>query len=64
MKIDESTSIPLVWVAILVTFVVTWACTGSFWVKSVNDRLARIEEKLGIHPLARESYLSEAKAGE
>ena len=47
-KIDEKTSVPLMWVALAGVSVLTWTWIGATWVKGVNDRLTRIEQKLGI----------------
>ncbi len=47
-KIDERTSVPLMWLLMGLAAVVTPTIIGSFWVSSVNFRLSRIEEKLGI----------------
>lgn len=47
-RIDDKTVVPLNVVAILLAAVVSATVTGAFWVKSVNDRLSRIEEKLGV----------------
>jgi len=65
-RIDDKTSIPLKWVvlsawfggaAILAGVVV--ACT---WVFTVNARLARIEDKLGItQPVAQGGFIPNAE---
>ena len=47
-RIDEQTLVPLSVVAGLFTVGIGVTATGAFWVKSVNDRLAHIENKLGI----------------
>ncbi len=51
MKIDEKSSIPLGWAISGFITTITFAALGSFWISSVNDRLGRIEEKLGIPPM-------------
>lgn len=47
-KIDEKTSVPISWVAIVLVLVAGWAIIASTWVKGVNDRLGRIEAFLHI----------------
>ncbi len=47
-RIDDKTTVPLSIVAVLFATGVSVTATGAFWVKSVNDRLSRIEDKLGI----------------
>jgi len=47
-KIDDKTSIPLWWVAVAGVSILTWTWVGATWVKGVDDRLSRIETKLGI----------------
>jgi len=47
-KIDEKTSMPVWWVWFLMIAAVSWTAIASTWVKGVNDRLSRIEDKLGI----------------
>jgi hypothetical protein len=51
-NIDEKTSIPIVWVAGLFSTGMAVTIIGCFWVFQVNDRLARIEGKLGIEKIA------------
>jgi hypothetical protein len=46
--IDANMGVPLGVVASLFSIGVGVTATGAFWVKGVNDRLARIEDKLGI----------------
>ena len=46
--VDENMGVPLRIVAALFSVGVGVTATGAFWVKGVNDRLARIEDKLGI----------------
>jgi len=48
-KIDEKTSMPVWWVWFLMIAAVSWTAIASTWVKGVNDRLSRIEDKLGIN---------------
>lgn len=50
MRIDDKTVIPIGWVISCCTVLVVSAVAGTFWVSSVNDRLSRIEDKLGIPP--------------
>lgn len=47
-RIDDKTTVPLSIVAMLFMTGISVTATGSFWVSRVNDRLSRIEEKLGI----------------
>lgn len=51
-RIDERTMIPLAWVVPAAVFLLTGAIattiTATFWVASVDTRIARIEKKLGI----------------
>lgn len=48
MKIDSETVIPINWVLGSFTVIVASVAAATFWVSSINVRLARIEEKLGI----------------
>lgn len=64
MRIDDKTVVPLTWVLGTLSCIVISSSVASIWVKSVNDRLGRIEEKLGITPLAMDSFEEQAKAGE
>lgn len=63
-KIDEKTSVPLGWVISGFGAALGVAIVGTFWVSSVNERLARIEDKLGIVPYADISILRSANAHE
>lgn len=56
-KIDEKTTVPLWWAVMSMIALVSWTGIGATWVKGVNDRLSRIEAKLGI------SRQSEVAAG-
>lgn len=47
-QITEKTSVPLGWVLALLGTVAGSTMTGALWIGSVNNRLARIETKLGI----------------
>lgn len=47
-RIDERTTVPLWWVWVAGTAILAWTAIGATWVKGVNDRLTRIEDKLGI----------------
>jgi len=63
-RIDEKTVVPLGWV--LAGFLVGLAplISGVLWVQAVNLRLGRIEQKLGIPPLAGAAAIFEdARAG-
>lgn len=50
MKIDDKAVVPIGWVLCGMGSVVVGTITGVFWVATVNFRLQRIEEKLGIPP--------------
>lgn len=50
MKFDSSSVVPLGWVISGMSVVVAGTITGVFWISTVNFRLERIEEKLGIPP--------------
>lgn len=56
-KIDEKTSVPLNVVMTGFSVALGVAVAGTFWVASVNARLARIEDKLGIAPYTTETGL-------
>lgn len=47
-RIDNRTLIPIEMVAAILTFGVSITAVGAFWVSRVDDRLSRIESKLGI----------------
>lgn len=47
-RIDDKTTIPLIWVIGLMMGGIASTVTGTFWVSTVNARLSRIEAKLGI----------------
>ena len=48
IKIDEQSTLPIGWVLSGLAFTIAITITGVFWVSTVNFRLERIEEKLGI----------------
>lgn len=48
MKIDEKAVVPVSWVLSGYAAIISVTVIGAFWVSSVNYRLERIEEKLGI----------------
>lgn len=64
MKIDEQFYIPLHWFLACITSVVIAVGVGAFWVKSVDDRLSRIEQKLSIPALVGSPNVMEAHAEE
>lgn len=66
MKLDQNTSVPLGWVAGAFGFFTSVVVVGTFWVASVNFRLSRIEDRLGIKPppVASLEAIEEARAGE
>jgi hypothetical protein len=47
-RIDDRTMVPLGIVAALFGVGFSLIASGAFWVKSVNDRLSQIEDRLGI----------------
>lgn len=55
MKIDGTATVPIGWVLsglfIVVSSAVSASVLSAFWVASVNFRLQRIEQKLGIPPV-------------
>lgn len=53
MRIDDRASIPVVWFVVSIVSVIGGVYAGSFWMFSVNERLGRIEEKLGIRNITR-----------
>jgi hypothetical protein len=62
-KIDERTMVPLSLVAALFMVGLSATATGVFWVSKVNERLARIEDRLGIYtPIADFSIIPNANA--
>ncbi len=64
-RIDEETMLPLRVVAIFLVAVISATVTGVFWVSKVDDRLARIEEKLGISSYdAKAGIINSANAGD
>lgn len=59
MKLNESTSVPLIWLITSIVMTIGATATSVFWVKGVNDsmksfdaRLARIEKHMGLPPMA------------
>lgn len=52
MLINEKTYVPLLWMVVSFFAVSSILVSGSFWVRGVNDRLQRIEEKLDSIKLA------------
>lgn len=49
-KFDEKTVVPIGWVLSGFISVLAITVIGAFWVSTVNFRLERIEDKLGIPP--------------
>lgn len=49
-KIDQRSYVPLIWVITGIAACASITITGAFWVSTVDFRLERIEEKLGIPP--------------
>lgn len=48
VKIDSTAVVPLGWMLTGMGAIITGTVTGVFWISTVNFRLQRIEEKLGI----------------
>lgn len=63
-QIDERSAIPLTWLFMVMLVVVSSTMTGVFWVSTVNFRLQRIEEKLGIPSFQAKNVVSDAAAAE
>lgn len=61
MKIDEKSTIPIGWFALGMSLVISITSAGTLFVYSVNFRLSRIEQKLGIVS-AEISVIEDAKA--
>ena len=61
-RIDDKTMVPLGAVFMCFAATLGGVIAGSFWVKGVNDRLTRIEEKLGIPPIAEARTALESQA--
>lgn len=68
MRLDEKSVVPLGWVLSGMSVVIAGTVVGVFWVSTVNFRLQRIEEKLGIPEFHAESIsprgINEALANE
>jgi len=64
IRIDEKTVVPLGVVAALFTTGISITAMGVFWITSVNERLSRIEQRLGIVPVNAASFVPHANAGE
>lgn len=64
MKITSETMVPIGWVFGGVSFVLGIAFASAMWVASVDNRLSRIEQHLGISPYAGVSVFDEAKANQ
>lgn len=60
--INEKTMVPLGWVLAGLATLILAVAYSAFWVRGVNDRLARIEQYLKI-PEASRGLLQEAEAG-
>lgn len=61
-RIDEKTLVPLHMVIALFSTGIFVTGMGVYWMTSVNDRLSRIEQKLGIVPPATPSFIPHAEA--
>lgn len=48
MHINDKTYVPIAWLIVSVLTMGSLVATGAFWVKGVDDRLQRIENKLDI----------------
>ncbi len=63
-RIDEKTVVPLGWVLALFSTGIATAAAAAFWVSAVNNRLARIEDKLGISAYDSGVPMRSSHAGE
>lgn len=50
MKINSETVVPIGWVISGMAAILAVTISATFWVSTVNTRLSRIEDKLGIVP--------------
>lgn len=50
MKIDDKAVVPVGWVFTGFGIIISTTIFGAFWVATVNFRLERIEDRLGIPP--------------
>lgn len=64
MKISSETAVPIGWLITAVSVTLSITIMGTAWVYSVNNRLARIEDKLGIAPFHNSLLEPAASAGE
>lgn len=64
-RIDERTSVPLLWLLTSVLAAISVSATGCFWVFKVDSRLERIEKRLGIlqPESAQIPFIGAAQAG-
>jgi hypothetical protein len=61
-RIDEKTLIPLSFVGALFSIGIMITAMGVYWMTSVNERLGRIEQRLGIMPISPPSFIPHAEA--
>jgi CTP-dependent riboflavin kinase len=62
-KLDPHTTlVPLGWVLSGFGTILAAVIVGTFWISTVNYRLQRIEERLGIAPYKPASMIEEANA--
>lgn len=64
MKLKDSTSIPLTWVAAAYIPTTSLVIAVMWWVFTVDSRLERIEHSLGIDSPVATSIIPEAHANE
>jgi hypothetical protein len=64
-KIDEKTLVPIGWVLTGLAAIFFIVLRGAFWMSSVDGRLQRIEDKLGVPPYqASSAIIHEARASQ
>lgn len=61
---DDRIMVPFSWFVALFGSIVISVGTASFWVRRVDDRLARMEQYMGLSPLVETTLIENAKAGE
>jgi hypothetical protein len=65
MKLDDSLKITtsLGWLSITMVALLAFAIRGALWMAHTDERIYRIEEKMGIkHEMSNESIFDEAHA--
>jgi hypothetical protein len=57
-KLDDSTFVPLSWLAALLMATITATSYYVSWETKVDDRLGRIEQKLGLEPESKNDTIN------